>query len=71
MENLSTVVTHQILLQTETVAGCVAALPRASHLALIPVEAAMWERAGVECGEGEEKKNIGHRDVVHSLTIVS
>ena len=41
------VVAHQISLQTEYVAGFVAALPRASHLALIPTEAAMRERAGV------------------------
>ena len=55
----------------EYVAECVAALPRASHLALIPNEAAMRERAGVSCGEGEEKKKIRHRDVVDSLTMVS
>ena len=34
-------------------------------------EAAMRERAGVSCGEGEEKKKIRHRDVVDSLTMVS
>ena len=67
----SPVVAHQISLQTEYVVGCVAALSRASHLALIPVEAAMRERAGVSCGEGEEKKKIRHRDVVDSLTMVS
>ena len=38
---------------------------------LVLCEAAMRERAGVECGEGEEKKKIRHRDVVDSLTIVS
>ena len=65
------VVAHQISLQTKYVTGCVAALSRASHLALIPVEAAMRERAGVSCGEGEEKKKIRHRDVVDSLTMVS
>ena len=65
------VVAHQISLQTEYVAGYVAALSRASHLALIPVEAAMREPAGVLCGEGEEKKKIRHRDVVDSLTMVS
>ena len=65
------VVAHQISLQTEYVAGCVAALSRASNLALIPVEAAMRKRAGVSCGEGEEKKKIRHRDVVDSLTMVS
>ena len=65
------VVAHQISLQMEYVAGCVAALSRASHLALIPVEAAMRERAGVSCGEGEEKKKIRHRDVLDSLTMVS
>ena len=34
-------------------------------------EAPMRERAGVSCGEGEEKKKIRHRDVVDSLTMVS
>ena len=67
----SPVIAHQISLQTEDVAGCVAALSQASHLALIPCEAAMRERAGVSCGEGEEKKKIRHRDVVDSLTMVS